>query len=171
MFYEHKAPGFVDVVKEFYANMVGMKDKTVYVRGRWISFSREQIDHIYNLQERKNGSKFKILVEAPNFQKIVDLLTDGKGKWNTTRKNPHEFIARGALIEPAKVWFYFLYSVILPSKQLCIEAILLYAILKGYKFSVGKIIENSILSYYRGRYKGLIPHPMLISRLCILGGV
>ena len=44
LFYEHKAPGFVDVVKEFYANMVGIKDKTVYVRGKWISFSREQID-------------------------------------------------------------------------------------------------------------------------------
>ena len=31
LFCEHKAPGFVDVVKEFYANMVGIKDKTVYV--------------------------------------------------------------------------------------------------------------------------------------------
>ena len=48
---------------------------------------------------------------------------------------------------------------------------LLYAILKGDKFSIGKIIENSILSYYRGGYKGLIPHPTLITRLCILGGV
>ena len=38
---EHKALGFVDVVKELYANMVGMKDKTIYVRGKWISFSRE----------------------------------------------------------------------------------------------------------------------------------
>ena len=47
----------------------------------------------------------------------------------------------------------------------------LYAVLKGYKFSVEKIIENSILSYYRGGYKGLIPHPILITRLCILGGV
>ena len=68
------------MVKEFYANMVGMKDKTVYVRGRWISFSREQIDLTYNLQERKNGSKFKRLVEAPGFQKVADLLTDGKEK-------------------------------------------------------------------------------------------
>ena len=40
-----------------------------------------------------------------------------------------------------------------------------------YKFSVEKIIENSILSYYKGGYKGLIPHPALILRLCILGGV
>ena len=80
MFYEHKAPGFVHVVKEFYTNMVGMKDKAVYVRGKWIPFGGEQIDQTYNLQERKNGSKFKILVETPNYQKIVDLLTDGKGK-------------------------------------------------------------------------------------------
>ena len=81
----------------------------------------------------------------------------------------------GVLTEKAKVWFYFLSSVILPSKHLCTirekEAVLLYAILKGYKFSVGKLIENPILSYYRGGYKGLIPHLGLISRLCILGGV
>ena len=36
---------------------------------------------------------------------------------------------------------------------------------------MGKIIENSILSYYRGGYKGLIPHPSLILRLYMLGGV
>ena len=55
--------------------------------------------------------------------------------------------------------------------------VLLYAILKGYKFTVGKIIENSIFSYYkggyrgRGGYRGLIPHLTLITRLCILGVV
>ena len=123
----------------------------------------------------KNGSKFKRLVEAIDYQKIVDLLTDGKGKWNATRKNPHESIAKGALTELAKFWFYFLCSVMLPSKHLCTvrekEAVLLYAILKGYKFGVDKIIENSIMSYYKGGYKGLIPHPTLISRLCILRGV
>ena len=133
--------------------MVGMKGKAVYVRGKWISFEREQIDQTYNLLEKKDGSKFKKLVEAPDCQKIVALLTDGKGNWNATRKNPHESIARGALIEPEKVWFYFLCLVILPSKHLCIvsekEVVLLYAILKGYKFSVGKMIENSILNYYR----------------------
>ena len=107
------------------------------------------------------------MVEKPDYQKIVDLLTDGKGKWNATRKNPQESIARGALIEPTKVWFYFLCSIMVPSKHLCTvrenEALLLYAIPKGYKFNVGKIIENSIMSYYRGGYKGLIPHLALIS--------
>ena len=75
--------------------MTGMKEKTVYVRGQWISFSREKIDQIFNLNERKNGSKFKRLVKEPNYQKIVDLLTYGKGKWNSTRKNPHGSITRG----------------------------------------------------------------------------
>ena len=175
MFRDHKAIGFVDVVKEFYANMVGMKDKTVYVRGKWNSFNREQIYQTYNLHERKNGSKFKKLVKEPDFQKIVDLLIDGKGKWNATKKNPHESITIGTLTEQAKVWFYFRCSVILPSKRLCTvkekETMLLYAILKGYKFSVGKILENSILSYNRAWYKGLIPYPALITRLCVLGAV
>ena len=49
--------------------------------------------------------------------------------------------------------------------------ILLYAILKGYKFSVGKIIANSILSSFKSSYKGLVPHPTTITKLCILGGV
>ena len=142
------------MVKEFYANMVGKKDKAIYVRGKWISFGKEQIDQTYNLQEMKNGVKFKRLVETPDYQKIVELIIDSKGKWNATRKNPHESIARGALIELAKVWFYFLCSIMLLFKHLCIvrekEAVLLYDILKGYKFSVGKIIENSILSYYKG---------------------
>ena len=79
------------------------------------------------------------------------------------------------MTEEAKVWFYFIFSVILLSKHLSTvrekEAVILYAILKGYKFSVGKIIENSILSYYRGSYKGLVLHPALITRLCILGGM
>ena len=55
------------MVKEFYANMVGMKDKTIYIRGKWISFSKEQINHTYNLQEKNNGSKFKRLMEAPDY--------------------------------------------------------------------------------------------------------
>ena len=70
-----------------------------------------------------------------------------------TGKNPHESIARGSLTGEAKLWFYFVSSVLLPSKHLNKvrknEAILLYALLKGYKINVGKIIENSIMSYYK----------------------
>ena len=51
------------------------------------------------------------------------------------------------------------------------ELIVLYALLKGYKINLGKIIENSIMSYYKRKYKGLIPCPSTIARLCILWGL
>ena len=76
------------------------------------------MDETFNLNKIKNGSKFKRLVNEPDYQKIVDLLIDGKGKWISIRKNPHESIARGSLTKEAKVWFYFIYSVLLPSKHL-----------------------------------------------------
>ena len=66
-----------------------------------MDFSREDIDKTYNLNERKNGSKFKKLVKEPDYQKIIDFLTNGKGKWNATRKNPHESLGRGSLTEQA----------------------------------------------------------------------
>ena len=62
-----------------------------------------------------------------------------------------ESISRGSLTEEAKVWFYFLSSVLMPSKHLRIvrqdKAVFLYAILKGYKINLGKLIEKSIINY------------------------
>ena len=73
------------------------------------------------------------------------------------------------------MWFYFIASVIIPIKHLSTireqEAIILYALLEGYKFDVGKIIESSIRSFLKNVKRGLIPHPTMISRLCILAGV
>ena len=149
--------------------------RKVYVRGKWIYFNKEKINGLFNLKVQKGGSKFKRLLKEPEDQRIVDLLTVDKGKWKATKKTPYESIARGDLTKEAKVWFYFISLVLLPSKHLSIvrrnEAILLYALLKGYKINVGKIIENSILSYSRSRCRGLIPHPATITNLCLLGGV
>ena len=130
---------------------------------------------MFKLKELKHGFKFKKLVENPDHEKIIDLLTNGQGKWEATRKNPHYAINRGSLTEEAKVWFYFLSSVILPNKHLCAvreqEAIILYALLKGYKMNVGGLIEGSIRGYHLSNKRGLIPHPTTISRLCIFAGV
>ena len=101
---------------------------------------------MFKLKELKHGSKFKKLAEKTNNEKIINLLTAGQGKWEATRTNPHHAINRGSLTEEAKVWFYFLSSVILPTKHLCSvreqEAIILYALLKGYKMNVGGLIEG-----------------------------
>ena len=64
---------------------------------------------------------------------------------------------------------------IIPTKHLCSvrdqEAIILYALLKGYKINVGGLIEGSIQGYHLSNKRGMIPHPATISRLCILAGV
>ena len=50
-------------------------------------------------------------------------------------------------------------------------AILLYALVKGYGLNVGKIVEQSILDYAENSFSGNIPHPALITLLCIKRGV
>ena len=150
-------------MKEFFVNMVEKEGKKVYVRGHWAEFSREEINRLFNLRVQKDGAKFKKQIKEPKLQKIVDLLTVGKGEWKGTKKTPCRSIARGDLNEESKVWFYFIKSVLLPSKHLSTvrreEANLLYALLKGYKINVGKIIEKSILGYSEGNCRGMIPHP------------
>ena len=43
LFCEHKAPGFAAVVREFYANLVGMReDNTVFVRGVCVPLVRKR---------------------------------------------------------------------------------------------------------------------------------
>ena len=111
-FCAHKAPGLFALARELYANMVGIKEDEVYVQGVWVPFGHQRINEMFKLKELKHGSKFKKLVENPNHEKIIYLLTVGQGKWEAIRKNPHFAINRGSLTEEAKVWFYFLSSVI-----------------------------------------------------------
>ena len=174
-FYSHKEPGFSALAREFYANMVGMREDSVYVRGVWVPFGHKRINEMFKLKELKHGSKFKKLVENHDNEKIIDLLTAGQGKWEATRKNPHHVINRESLTEEAKVWFYFLSSVILPTKHLCAvreqEATILYALLKGNKMNVGGLIEGSIKGYHLSNKRGLIPHQATIRKLCILARV
>ena len=155
--------------------MVGMREDSVYVRGVWVTFGHKRINEVLQLKELKHGSKFKKLVENPDNGKIIDLLTAGQGKWEATKKNPYHAIHRGSLTEEAKVWFYFIASIMLPTKHLCSireqEAIILYALLKGYKMNVGSLIEGSIRGYHLSNKRGLIPRPATITRLCILAGV
>ena len=52
-------------------NMVGMKEDSVYVRGVWVPFRHRQINE---MRELKHGSKYKKMVENPNYEKILHLL-------------------------------------------------------------------------------------------------
>ena len=92
LFRKHKPPDFAVVVKEFYTNTIYMKEDSVYVRGIWVPMGHERINEVLQIKDPKNGSKYKKLLREPNHEKIVDFLTVGKGKWSSTKKNPHESI-------------------------------------------------------------------------------
>ena len=170
----HRRAGYVAVVREFYANLVGRKDNTVYVRGVWVPYGAQAINQVYGLAGLKHGSKYKKLLENPDLKKIAEKLTGGKAQLRQEKGGP-KTLNRGSLTEEAKVWFYFLASVLVPTKHLSTvreqEAVMLYAILKGYKINIGAIIENSIMRYHDGNKRGLIPHPATVTILCMKAGV
>ena len=170
----HRRAGYAAVVREFYSNLVGRKDNTVYVRGVWVPYGAQAINQVYGMAGLKHGSKFKKLLENPNLKKISEKLTDGKAQLRQEKGGP-KTLNRGSLTEEAKVWFYFLASVLVPTKHLSTvreqEAVMLYAILKGYKINIGTIIENSIMRYHEGNKRGLIPHPATVTILCLKAGV
>ena len=162
------------MVREFYSNMVGRKDNTVYVRGVWVPYGAQAINQVYGMAGHKHGSKFKMLLENPDLKKIAEKLTDGKAQLRPEKGGPKP-LNRGSLTEEAKVWFYFLASVLVPTRHLSTvreqEAIMLYAILKGYKITIGTIIENSMMRYHEGNKRGVIPHPATVTILCLKAGV
>ena len=170
----HRRSGCAAVVREFYSNLVGRKDNTVYVRGVWVPYGAQAINQVYGMAGHKHGSKFKKLLENPDLKKIAEKLTEGKAQLRQEKGGP-KTLNRGSLTEEAKVWFYFLASVLVPTRHLSTvreqEVVMLYAILKGYKINIGTIIENSIMRYHEGNKRGVIPHPATVTVLCLKAGV
>ena len=173
-FCKHQKTGYAAVVREFYSNLVGRKENSVFVRGVWVPYGAETINAMYGMEGQKHGSKYKKIAESHDREKIARRLTDGKVEWGQGQ-GEKKIINKGDLTEEANVWFYFLASVLVPRKHVYTvreqEAVILYAILKGCKLNAGAIIENSIMKYHEGNKRGLIPHPAIITRLCIRAGV
>ena len=57
LFYKHKPPSFTEVVREFYANMMEMKEDSVCIRGIWVPMGHERINEFLQIKDPKNGSK------------------------------------------------------------------------------------------------------------------
>ena len=144
--------------------------KSIY----FILYPKHIIIKKYHKNTRVFLGRYK-LQESPKFKEIVRELTNGLGQWQRTKTISNANIDRGDLTEANKVWFYFFNSVLTPSKHVSIvrqdRAILLYALIKGCCPNVGKIVEQSILDYAENSFSRNIPHPALITLLCIKGGV
>ena len=110
-FCKHQKSGYEAVVREFYSNLVGRKENSVFVRGVWVPYRDETINVKYGMEGQKHGSKYKKIANIPNREKIARRLTDGKVKWGQGR-GEKRIINRGDLTEDANVWFYILASVL-----------------------------------------------------------
>ena len=117
--------------------------------------------------------KYDQIQECLKFEEIVKELTNGLRQWQRTKTICNAYINRGDLTEANKVWFYFFNSIVIPSKHVSTvrqdRSILLYALVKGCSLNVGKIVEQSILDYAENSFLRNIPHPALITLLCIKG--
>ena len=60
-FCAHMVPGFSALAKEFYADMVGMREDSIYVRGVWVPIGHKRINQMFKLKELK----FKKFVKKP----------------------------------------------------------------------------------------------------------
>ena len=47
--------------------MVEEEEKKVYVKEKWIDFSKDKINGLFNLKVQKDGSKFKRLLNEPKY--------------------------------------------------------------------------------------------------------
>ena len=82
LFCKHKPPSFVAVVREFYANMMELKEDSVFVRGIWVPIGHERINEVFQINDPKNGSKYKKLLKEPNHENIVEFLMQREVEYN-----------------------------------------------------------------------------------------
>ena len=137
-------------MKEFYTNLGGRRNLMCYVKGRWVPFREKAISQLFVIRQGGDCTEYE-LQKSPNFEEISKEITGGQGEWQRTKIISNAFLNKGNLIEINKVWFHQVNSVLKPSKHVSIvrqdHALLLYALVKGYAVTVGKIIEQSILDY------------------------
>ena len=77
-FCKHYKTGYAAIVREFYSNLVGRKENSIFVRGVWVPYGAKTINEIYGMEGHRHGSKFKKLLANPNREKIFRELTNGK---------------------------------------------------------------------------------------------
>ena len=139
------------LVKELCANLYHRKNLTCYVRGRWVPFGEKAISQLLGHKTVGDCTAYEQLQKSPNFEEIIRELTDGQRKWKRIKTISNAYLNRGDLNEISKVWLYFINSIFKPSKHVSTvrqdHALPLYALVKGFTLSVGKIIQESILDY------------------------
>ena len=116
---EHPPLGITPVVREFRTNLRDRIDSTVFMRGTWVPFDSGIINRVFGLNYEDN-EEFRALYREPDYEKILQELTDGKSHWSRMTKKEIMSFLRIGLTKIAKAWFYLVSSKLVPSKQVSI---------------------------------------------------
>ncbi|PON62892.1 hypothetical protein PanWU01x14_135680 [Parasponia andersonii] len=149
--------------------MTNPDDDTVYVRGVQVPLSTEAINTIYGLGDPVDEhSEFVEAITEPELATVLETVAIAGAEWNVSSQGAYTCL-RSSLNPPAKVWYHFLKSRLLPTthgKTVSKERVLLlYSMLTGKSINVGQIIHREICAY-AARKSGALFFPSLITRMC-----
>ena len=66
----HKPSGFAVVVKEFNANMVEMKEDSVYVRGVWVPMGHKRINEVLRSKIPRMDLSTRNCLKSPTMRRL-----------------------------------------------------------------------------------------------------
>ena len=84
----HLPSGFAALMREFYSKLEDRKGTQWYVKGKWVSFNKKDINQVLKLGKLSDGTKFKKLKKNPDYQEIVEVLIVEKENGRATRGTP-----------------------------------------------------------------------------------
>ena len=102
------------VVREFYANLVANVLKKVWVREVLVDFSTKSINKYYTL-EPINSEIYDRLHEAPNYPKVLRMLTNSQGEWKVNNERHAVHFKAKHLAYIPQVWHHFITSRLIPT--------------------------------------------------------
>ena len=159
----------IQLVQEFYANYDSAVPDSIFVRGKSVSLTPEAINRVYDLPEVEDQyQEFFNSIDANELKEVLNRLCEEGAEWTRGKRGAMTF-PRAFLKPEPKVWFHFLKFRLMPSSHDHFinkeRAILLYCIMEGRNFDVGKLIQKQIGVCAR-RNSGGLWFPSLITQLC-----
>ncbi|PIN07564.1 hypothetical protein CDL12_19862 [Handroanthus impetiginosus] len=165
--------GVLPLFREFYANAAEHKNFKCLVRGREVPFDRVTINELYNIPPIELDEFENFCENGIDYEELTRTLCPHGAQWKMT-KGEYISFKSNCLDKAAKIWLWFIFAQMLPTSHsgevTADQALLLYCIMTGKAFDVGKIISNSIIQSANSSRDGLW-FPSLITKLCTRAGV
>ncbi|KAK8934283.1 hypothetical protein KSP39_PZI015012 [Platanthera zijinensis] len=167
-----RTEAILPMVYEFYANAKSIEGEVVTVRGKAVEFSAEMISDMFNLEDHGYDDYAEILNKV-SLQEMTDTVCcTPTPEWAS---RTHKVLKTSCLTREAKVWLLFINASIMPTRHpntITLDKVaLIYGILKGLYFDLGKIITLQLRQKIREEKPRQLWFPTLITELCLQAGV